>query len=92
METIVLAHHVYHQCRDRGVHPKQDGESWLSINSPSFLSQAWEALPPSVQGQLGNNPKEFDKVIGQFSIRNQLRWNNLQKYDLIKCSGTAVTL
>ena len=43
--------------------------SYLAIAKP----QAWEALPPSVQGQLGNNPKEYDKAIGQFSIRNQLR-------------------
>ena len=35
--------------------------------------QGWESLPPSVQAQLGNNPKEYDKLIGQFSIRNQLR-------------------
>ena len=42
-------------------------------NHEDYISQGWEALPPSVQAQMGNNPKEYDKVIGQFSIRNQLR-------------------
>jgi len=35
---------------------------------------AWEALPPAIQQQLGNSPKEYEKSISQFSIRNQLRY------------------
>jgi hypothetical protein len=34
----------------------------------------WEALPPALQSQLGNSPKEYEKTVGQFSIRNQLRY------------------
>ena len=34
----------------------------------------WDSLPPSVQHQLGNSPKEYDKSVVQFSIRNQLRY------------------
>ena len=35
---------------------------------------AWEALPASVQQQLGNSGKEYEKCVVQFSIRNQLRY------------------
>jgi len=35
---------------------------------------AWESLPSNIQQQLGNSPKEYDKSIAQFSIKNQLRY------------------
>ena len=35
---------------------------------------SWEALPASVQQQLGNSGKEYEKSVVQFSIRNQLRY------------------
>ena len=35
---------------------------------------SWEALPASVQQQLGNSAKEYEKSVLQFSIKNQLRY------------------
>jgi len=35
---------------------------------------SWECLPISVQQQLGNSSKEYEKNIVQFSIKNQLRY------------------
>jgi len=34
----------------------------------------WEALPASVQQQLGSSAKEYEKAVVQFSIKNQLRY------------------
>jgi len=35
---------------------------------------AWSDLPGEVKQQLGNSPKEYDKCIVTFSVRNQLRY------------------
>ncbi|XP_060077726.1 protein FAM91A1-like [Ylistrum balloti] len=40
----------------------------------------WLKLPPNVRQVLGNSQKEYEKAVGQFSVKNQLRYKgNLVK-------------
>ena len=43
-------------------------ESYIQKNIP------WSQLPESVQQQLGNSQKEYDKCVVTFSVRNQVRF------------------
>ena len=43
-------------------------ESYIQKNIP------WSQLPVSVQHQLGNSQKEYDKCVVTFSVRNQVRF------------------
>ena len=77
METLIRTNstdvikRLYFQTKDALV---QMANMTSQIENYIRSKVSWEALPASVQQQLGNSGKEYEKSVVQFSIRNQLRY------------------